>query len=109
MLCYYQAIHNVAACAGKGCPIRPECRRKQFCAGKGYYSRRGMVSGNVLRGYQPPNPPETKKCSRLRGKRVPNPPGMPEETVLRGNGVSFWAQKEKIYSSCLNPILLRFL
>ena len=93
MLCYCQALHNVAACAEKWCQIRPECCEERFCAGKGYYSRRGMVSGNVLRGNQPPNPPETKKCSRLRGKRVPNPPGMPEGTVLRGNEISFWARE----------------
>ena len=95
MLCYCQALHNVAACAGKGCPIRPECRRKQFYAGMGYHFGRGMVSGNILRGYQPPNPPETKKCSRLRGKHVPNLPGMLLVTVLRGKGVSFPARNGK--------------
>ena len=48
-------------------------------------------------------------CSRLRGKMMLNPRGMPGSNVLRGNGVSFWAREEKIYRSCLNPILLRFL
>ena len=66
----------VAACAGKGCQICLECCRGWFCAGKGYHFGRGMVSGNILRRNQPPNPPGTEKCSRLRGKMVPNPPGM---------------------------------
>ena len=27
---------------------------------------------------------------------MPNPTGMPEGTVLRGNGVSFWARNEEM-------------
>ena len=34
---YGAGRRNVAACAGKGCQIRPERCGEQFCAGKGYH------------------------------------------------------------------------
>ena len=70
---------NVAACAGMGCSVRPECPAARFCAGMGYLFLR-----------------RKEKCSRLRGIMVPSTLGMLRSGVLRGNGVSFSAQEGKM-------------
>ena len=70
---------NVAACAGMGCSVRPECSAARFCAGMGYLFLRRM-----------------EKCSRLRGNGLLRLRGMPGGKVLRGNGVSFSAQNGKM-------------
>ena len=78
---------NVAACAGKRCPICPKSSVATFCAGMGYLF-----------------PPGKENCSSLRGNPLPNPPGLLRGNILRGNGVSFPPGMEKCSRLRGNPL-----
>ena len=87
---------NVAACAGNARLTRADCPQMKFCAGIGRKIRPESSVTPFCAGMECLFLRRKENCNRLRGKTVPNPPGILCGTILRRNGVSFSAQKEKL-------------